>query len=289
VKGFLAQRKKVEEMRRKYPPKPGAKPRTFFTSFRRGLQSLTDSLADAAGRQHIRTGVGASSIERTADGCYRVTLTDGEVLEGDAVVLATEVWAAEPLARGVSGAVADMLAAIPCSSSATILIGLDEADCPFDKRWHGILSPSVEPEPVTGISLMSSKWPNRAPAGRVLLRGFVGGPRDQEIIEKGDEELVEIALSAFRKLLGVKAGAKPLFARVFRWRGGMPQYTLGHLDRVDALERLCGELPGLALAGGGYRGVGVPNCVDSGESAVRKVLGEWGITLAEDAGEQGRI
>ena len=96
--------------------------------------------------------------------------------------MASEAWATAPLLRGVDDGIADLVASIPCSSSATILMGFDEADCPFDKRWHGILSPAVEHEPVTGISLMSSKWPDRAPNGRVLLRGFVGGPRDQEIV-----------------------------------------------------------------------------------------------------------
>jgi oxygen-dependent protoporphyrinogen oxidase len=130
---------------------------------------------------------------------------------------------------------------------------------------------------------MSSKWPDRAPEGRVLLRGFVGGPRDQAIIGKSDAELIEIVRSSFVRLLGVKDDAKPVFARVFRWVGGMPQYTMGHLDRVDAIEARTAEIPGLALAGGAYRGVGVPNCLESGEKAVSKVLAEWGITLAEDS------
>jgi oxygen-dependent protoporphyrinogen oxidase len=90
-------------------------------------------------------------------------------------------------------------------------------------------------------------------------------------------------------LLGVKADAKPVFARVFRWVGGMPQYTLGHLDRIDELETRTAETPGFALAGGGYRGVGVPNCVDSGEKAACKVLTEWGIELAEDAEQPKRL
>jgi protoporphyrinogen/coproporphyrinogen III oxidase len=288
VRGFLAQRKKVEEIRKKFPPKVGAKSRTFFSSFLLGLQYFTDKVADAAGRENIRTGAGAKRIERVGD-VWRVTLADGGALEGDAVVLATEVWAAEPLVRGFDAPMADVLSTIPCSSSATILMGLDEADCPFDKHWHGILSPAIEHEPVTGISLMSSKWPHRAPAGRVLLRGFVGGPRDQEIIKRSDEELVEITRQAFIKLLGVKGDAKPVFSRVFRWVGGMPQYTLGHLDRIDELEARAAETPGFALAGGGYRGVGVPNCVDSGENAARKVLGEWGMTLDEDGEQPKRL
>lgn len=288
VRGFLDQRKKVEEMRRKHPPKPGAKRRTFFSSFAPGLQYLTDKMADAAGREHIRAGVAAESLART-DGSWLVPLSDGSTLAADAVVLAPEVWAAEALMRGVDAEAADLLATIPSSSSATILMALDEADCPFDQRWHGVLSPAVERQPVTGISLMSSKWPDRAPAGRVLLRGFVGGARDPEIVKRSDEELTAVALKAFVDLLGVKPDARPVFSRVFRWERGMPQYTLGHLDRVDAIEARCAAIPGLALAGGGYRGVGVPNCLESGEKAVSKVLADLGITLAEDAVEQKRV
>ena len=161
-------------------------------------------------------------------------------------------------------------------------MGFDEADCPFDKKWHGALSPAIEQEPVTGISLMSSKWPGRAPEGRVLMRGFVGGPRDQEIIERSDDDLIEVARTSFVKLLGVKADAVPVFARVYRWVGGMPQYTMGHLDRVDEIESRTAGIAGLGLAGGAYRGVGVPNCLDSGESATSKVLSDLGITLTED-------
>jgi len=282
VRGFLAQRKAIEARRKANPPKPGARPYSFFSSFTPGLQYLTDRMADAAGREHIRTGAAVSSVTRGDDDTWSVTLTSGEVLQGDGVVLATEAFATEPLLRHVDEALADLVGQIPCSSSATILMGFDEADCPFDKRWHGALSPAIEHEPVTGISLMSSKWPGRAPEGRVLMRGFVGGPRDQEIIQRSDDELIEVARTSFVKLLGVKATAVPVFARVYRWVGGMPQYTMGHLDRVDEIEARSAGIPGLALAGGAYRGVGVPNCLDSGESAASKVLGDRGIILAED-------
>jgi oxygen-dependent protoporphyrinogen oxidase len=84
------------------------------------------------------------------------------------------------------------------------------------------------------------------------------------------------------ELLGMRAGAQPVFARVYRWIGGMPQYTLGHLDRVDEIERRLVGVPGLSLAGGGYRGVGIPNCIESGERAVGKVLGDLGLAYEED-------
>ena len=282
IKGFLAQRKAIEARRKANPPKPGAKPYSFFSSFVSGLQYLTDRMADAAGREHIRAGVAVTSLRRQEDGRWSVGVSTGETLVGDGVILATEAFATEPLLREVDERLADLVGQIPCSSSATILMGFDEADCPFDKKWHGALSPAIEQEPVTGISLMSSKWPGRAPEGRVLMRGFVGGPRDQEIIERSDDDLIEVARTSFVKLLGVKADAVPVFARVYRWVGGMPQYTMGHLDRVDEIESRTAGIAGLGLAGGAYRGVGVPNCLDSGESATSKVLSDLGITLTED-------
>ena len=289
IRGFLAQRKKVEEMKRTYPPKPGAKPRTFFTSFYEGLQYVTDRLADGAGREFIQTGAGAASIERTDSGGWRVALDGGETLEGDAVIIATEVWAAHDLMATVDERVTELLGQIPSSSSATVPIAFRAQDCPFDQHWHGILSPRIENQPVTGVSLVSSKWPNRAPEGRVLLRAFVGGPHGEGILGKSDEEIVQIVRDQLVALVGVREGAEPVFARVYRWEQGMPQYTLGHLDRVDEIERLVDDLPGLALAGGGFRGVGVPNCLESGEQAVSKVLREWGITLDEDSVEEKRV
>ncbi|MHB1017688.1 MAG: protoporphyrinogen oxidase [Coriobacteriia bacterium] len=288
IRGFLAQRKKVEEMRKKYPPKPGQKRRTMFSSFREGLQFICDRMADAAGREHIRTGVGAAAIERDGDG-WAVTLSTGETLQGDAVIVATEVWAAAELTAPVDAPLAGLLRTIPCSSSATAILAFSTDDCPFDLAWHGILSPMVEKRPLTGVSLMSSKWPDRAPGGTALFRGFLGGPRDEAVLEASDEELLELARTQMVKLLGIKPDARPRYSRLFRWEKGMPQYTLNHLDRVDEIERLEAQVRGFALAGNAYRGVGVPNALESGERAVSKVLGEAGIALAEDAVEAKRV
>ena len=103
-----------------------------------------------------------------------------------------------------------------------------------------------------------------------------------------DEELVQTVLNEFRDILGLNPFAKPLFSRVFRWHRGMPQYTLGHLDRVTLIENHSAQIPGLALAGGCYRGVGVPNCIESGEKAVSEILREWEIDLQEDHAEEKR-
>ena len=288
VRGFLAQRKKIEEMKKKYPPKPGQKPRTFFSSFLEGMGYFTEALADAVGRDSIRTGVTVSSIERSFEGTWTVTLDGGESIAADAVIVATEVWAAEGLARGVDERIGDLLEAIPCSSSATVPMAFRAEDCPFDKKWFGILSPLVEGRPLLAVTLSSSKWPHRAPEDTVLLRGFVGGPRNQHVMQKSDEEITEIVRTQIVELLRMDPAAQPLFSRVFRWNLGMPQYTMGHLDRVEEIESRTAAIEGFALAGGAYRGVGIPNCIESGERAVSKVLAEWGIVLAEDTAEEKR-
>ena len=288
LKAFIATRRKVEEMRRKYPAKPGEKPRTFFTSFVNGMQQLTDSMADAAGRESIHTGVTVTSLRCIRQGAWSAQLSNGSSLDGDAVIIATEAWAAEPLIRPLDGAIADALGNIPTSSSATVSIAFNQSEVGFDLNAFGVLCPLVEGRALMAATYSSTKWPGRAPAGKVLLRGFVGGPHNQEIVKQSDEELVETVLAEFLDILGLNPFAKPLFSRVFRWHRGMPQYTLGHLERVALIENHSGQIPGLALAGGCYRGVGVPNCIESGEQAVSKVLGEWGMDLAEDHAEEKR-
>jgi oxygen-dependent protoporphyrinogen oxidase len=275
-------------MRRKYPAKPGEKPRTFFTSFLKGMQQLTDRMADAAGRERIRTGAAVIALRRKDGGAWSAQLSNGSSIDGDAVIIATESWAAEPLIRPHDNAIADALANIPASSSATVSIAFNETEVGFDLNAFGVLCPLVEGRSLMAATYSSTKWPGRAPAGKVLLRGFVGGPHHQEILESSDEELVETVLAEFRDILGLNPFAKPLFTRVFRWHLGMSQYTLGHLERVTLIENHSSQIPGLALAGGCYRGVGVPNCIESGERAVSKVLGEWGIVLAEDGAEEKR-
>lgn len=285
IGGFVDARKKVAAMKKKYPAKPGAKPRTFFTSFTAGMQELTDTMAHAAGRQSIRTGVAAESLAQVGDR-WSVRLSDGSNIEGDAVIVATESWAAEPLMRSVDTAIADALAAIPSSSSATVSIGFRESEVGINMDAFGVLCPEVEGRALMAATYSSTKWPGRAPEGKVLLRGFVGGPHNQKIMEKSDEELAAIVLDEMQAILGVTG--TPLFSRVWRWRLGMPQYTIGHLDRVNTIETRCAETPGLALAGGSYRGVGIPNCIESGERGVTKILGDWGVELAEDSVEEKR-
>ena len=282
IKGFLAQRRMVEEMRAKHPPDP-KNPKTFFTAFKHGMHELPQAMAETAGRSKMDTGATVASIACDAGGVWSVTLADGRVIAGDAVILATESWAAEPLVRPVDPGIADALAAIPASSSATVSLAFVEDEIGVDMNAFGVLCPAKEKSRLLAATYSSTKWPGRAPMGAVLLRAFVGGPQNQAIMEKSDEEIAGIAEGELRRILGIAPTAKPIFRRFYRWTLGMPQYTMGHLDRVAVIEQRSAEISGLALAGGSYRGVGLPNCIESGEQAAGKVLAEWGFEPAEDA------
>jgi oxygen-dependent protoporphyrinogen oxidase len=130
--------------------------------------------------------------------------------------------------------------------------------------------PQVEGRPIIACTFSSVKYPGRAPDGFALLRVFLGGALNEAILEGDDETLTRIARAELGELLGIKA--PPLFSRVSRYPKSMPQYHVGHLARVDAIEGCLKTHPGLALAGGAYRGVGIADCVRSGEEAAERLI-----------------
>jgi oxygen-dependent protoporphyrinogen oxidase len=243
------------------------------------MQQLTDRMADVAGREKIHTRLAVSSLRRTSENGWRASLSDGSSIDGNGVIIATESWTAEPLVRPHDEGIADALATIPTSSSATVSIAFNKDEVGFDLNAFGVLCPLIEGRALMAATFSSTKWPGRAPEGRVLLRGFVGGPHNQGILKHPDEELVQKVLAEFRDILGLNPFAKPLFSRVFRWYLGMLAVHARTSDRIALIEDRSGQIPGLALAGGSYRGVGVPNCIESGERAVSKSSANGASTL----------
>jgi oxygen-dependent protoporphyrinogen oxidase len=126
----------------------------------------------------------------------------------------------------------------------------------------GFVVPRVEHTGILAASWLSSKWPNRAPDDRVLMRTFLGGARDPQAIERSDAELIQTSLAALRPLLGIERD--PLLTRVYRWARGNAQHEVGHLNRMAAIDRALARHPGVFLTGSGFRGVGITDCVADG-------------------------
>jgi len=243
----------------------------IFAALADGMQALPDAAAARlpAGTLRLRTPVGA--VARAADGVrYTVALEGGPPIEADAVVIAVNAPAAARLVAGLDGALASHLGAVAYASSASVTLAYrrDEIRHPLDGL--GFVVPQAERRPILAASFASVKFPGRAPAGRVLIRVFLGGALAPEMAGWDDDRLAAVVRGEMEALLGA-AGA-PHFVRVLRHRDTMPQYVVGHLARVAEIdERLAGH-PGLTLAGAAYRGIGIPDCIRSGEAAADRAL-----------------
>ena len=135
--------------------------------------------------------------------------------------------------------------------------------------------PRLEGRPILAGTWTSTKFPNRAPAGYALIRAFLGRAGQPDPLHLSDQELLALVREELRAVLGVTAA--PVLHRIYRWPGAMPQYTLGHLDRLTTIDRRLSAHPGLFLAGAAYRGVGIPDCIQSGEAAATSALSHAGV------------
>lgn len=247
-----------------------------FVSFIGGMQTLTDRLADDLRRRGV--GVRSARAERLArhHEHWQVTLAsaDGgvEVVAADAVIIATRAPAAAVLLAGVDADLAADLAGIAYAGSAIVSLGFARAEVGHPLDAAGLVVPRTAGRRALAVSFSSSKFPHRAPEGCVLVRVFVGGALDPESLALDDERLVDLALAEAATLLDARG--RPRLVQVDRWTNAMPQYHVGHAERVDRIEAAISRQPRLALAGAAYRGVGIPQVIASGQAAAQKIARE---------------
>ena len=242
---------------------------SLFVTFADGMEELVSTLAARlpAGAAVLKQR--ASALERTG-ARWQVRTAEGASFDADRVILATEAHATARLARYLDPGLANLVAEIPYSSAATVSLGYRRADVPHPLDGFGFVVPRTERKALLAGTFSSVKYPGRAPEGHVLIRGFLGGTLNAEILSEEDGALVARARAELREALGITA--EPVLTRLHRWPASMPQYRVGHLARVDAIERAVQALPGLALAGAAYRGVGIADCVHSGEAAAERAF-----------------
>jgi len=243
---------------------------SLFVTLKEGMEDLVAALATRLQPGTVLLKQRVAGVERRGDR-WRVATAEGADLDADRVIVATESHAAARMLRYVDPTLATLLAEIPYASSATVTLGYRRADVPHALDGFGFVVPHAEKRALLACTFSSVKYAGRAPEGDVLLRAFVGGALNEAVLELDDAPLVMRARAELREALGITAA--PALARVFRWPKAMPQYHVGHLARVETIERRAGALPGLDLAGGAYRGVGIADCVRSGEAAAERALG----------------
>jgi oxygen-dependent protoporphyrinogen oxidase len=193
----------------------------------------------------------------------------------DAVVVAIPAPAAAALLETVSAGLASELRSIPYSSSVIVALGYGQEVRRSLPPGFGFLVPRGEGQRMLASTFVHNKFPHRAPPDRALLRCFVGGSGDQAVLDLSDAEILRIVGGELHQILGITA--EPRFTRVYRWRGAMAQYAVGHLARLERIEGLRRQLSGLSLAGNAYRGIGLPDCVRSGQEAADQALAAVGL------------
>jgi oxygen-dependent protoporphyrinogen oxidase len=209
---------------------------------------------------------GAEAATGVVTPAYRVQLDDDTGLDADAVVLATPAYVSAGLVEPFAPRLASGLRNICYVSSVLVSLGYRRADIDHPLNGSGFLVPRREQRKIRACTWASTKFDGRAPAGHVLLRAFVGGAG--HLVDLDEAQMVRMVCDELREILGIRAA--PILVDVFRWPNGNPQYTVGHLERVAALESRCG--PGLFLTGSTYRGVGLPDCIQSGRQTAAQVL-----------------
>jgi oxygen-dependent protoporphyrinogen oxidase len=231
-----------------------------FKSLPGGLSEMVRALVEALGRERVRTATAVDAI--TGDGPFFVHASAGESIEAGAVIIATPAYATSALLRDRDEALSRLAGEIPYASAVTVAMAFTRDQVRHPLTGSGFVVPRVEHTGILAASWLSSKWPDRAPADRVLIRTFLGGARDPQAIERSDAELIQTSLAALRPILGIERD--PLLTRVYRWARGNPQHEVGHLDRMAAIDRALARHPGVFLTGSGFRGVGIPDCVADG-------------------------
>lgn len=242
-------------------PQAGRSP---FMTFMGGMAELVYTLQQNMPSVRVSTGTGATTIRRDSSG-FAVDLDDGARIHAAAVILAAPAYAASKLLAHIDDELSATLASIPLVSSATVSLAYAADQVPRALQGYGYVVPRREGRPVMASTWSSTKFAHRAPPGYALLRFFIGRAGAEEALAGPDSHLVELARSEVMQVLGTTDA--PIFHRVFRWPLGMPQYTMGHLERISRIESRLHECAGLYLAGNSFRGVGIPDCVDSGERA----------------------
>lgn len=240
------------------PPKTSG-PKSFLWTLKSGLGQLVEKLTPSA---DIVNGT-VESVERNENG-FRVRLA-GDWLEAEQVVVATSAFDSAPLLRTVNAELSDLLALVPYTSSITLALGYRKQGFDHPLNGHGFLVPKRERKYLMGCTWVGNKFDYRVPDDMVVLRCFIGGNG----FSLNDDRLVEAARSELRSLMGIQA--VPVFHTLARWPNAMAQYTVGHQQRMDRLQAILQNIPGLHLAGNAYRGIGIPDCVKTGKEAAERI------------------
>ena len=255
---------------------PGTKPpapRGIFTTLRGGLQQMVDAIATRLDPRSVRLNTPVASIERAGDG-WRITSGDKSEFY-DAMIMASPSWAAGSLLRSADAQLGQDLQAIPYSSSITMNLMFDESQIGPLPEGFGFLVPASSGRAMLACTFAHRKFVGRTAPGKVVLRAFLGGKNQEAMMNEPDNVLIATVRRELSEILGPRVlgpHIEPEYVQVNRWRSAMAQYAVGHQGRMNRIHEHVAALPGLALAGNAYDGIGIPDCIRLGRQAAKRMI-----------------
>lgn len=270
-------------MKKATPPKKPARGETdkkkgMFLSFSTGLQSFVDAIESKLEVGSVLKGTRVDSIIKDED-AYAINLTSGETLYADSVLVSSQHGAAVQMFSQYDH-IFEGFKNMPSTSVATVAMAFPKEAIKKDIDGTGFVVSRNSDYTITACTWTHKKWLHSAPEGKALLRCYVGRAGDEAVVDLPDDEINKIVLDDLRKTMNITA--EPEFSIITRWNNAMPQYTVGHKQRIEKLKKdLEDELPGIFVAGGSYEGLGLPDCIDQGEAAVQKIIEHLGHKAAE--------
>ena len=267
---MLAKKKKQDQAAGKVVSS-AAGPGGVLTSFREGIQYLSDAMQNSLGGI-VRQGVAVTAIEKGSSARYRVKCSDGAEQEADLVIVASPAFTAAEMLSGLDAGLSGVLCQIPYASMTVICFGYERDRIAHPLDGFGYLIPKKEGRSTLGTLWDSSMFENRAPDGKVLLRSMMGGACFPQYVKLSDDEVTARVRKDLKATMNIDAD--PSFIRIFRHPQAIPQYTVGHGKRLTALDELLKAHPGLILTGNSYRGIGLNDCVAAAQRASDDALGQ---------------
>jgi len=236
-----------------------------FVSLPGGLGELVDALVGAIPADTVMTGARITDLRHA--GTFMLDTPRGQV-GARAVILAVPAYAAGGILRGVHTGLAGLCEEVSYASTATVAFGYERNQISHPMRGSGFVVPRIERSPLLAATWVTSKWPHRAPEGHAVIRAFLGGGRDPHRLDQEDGELIELARAAVTEVMGISG--PPLFSRLYRWTRQSPQYEVGHVRRVAAIDEHLARFPGLFVTGSGFRAIGIPDCIADGRATAER-------------------
>lgn len=243
-----------------------------FFSYRTGMETLINALCEfLKGKVRLQTLAGARRLERRETEYELVVDRSGiqRREQFDEVVIALPSWECARLLETLDAQLSRTLMDIPQRSAALVSIGFKEAETRGKLNGTGYLSPQIEGRSASAMTWSSSKWQGRAPAGHDLVRVYFGRGAGGDVVTEDDVTLIQMARDELAEIVGIRG--EPVVTSVSRWKQSLPQYTIGHLERVTAIERAVARHSGLAITGNMFHGVGISRCILSAENAIAKL------------------